>query len=134
LPGGVWLDLVLGHVLTTGIGRALRRPRTAVVLAADELAWKRWRGRLIRVIALCCAGLGLLLVGAVTGTDAFVGFGALLLVVGWIGRIRATLQSWVSISYRAETGHIRVFRAHGGFDAAARQLFVRAVDRDRRRP
>lgn len=132
LPGGRWSDLVVGHVITDLIGRLMRRPKLEVVLAVDEPFWRQWRARLVFAVVIAAAGGGITLVGGVAGTGAFVGFGGLLLVVGWLLRVRALLQCWVSLDYDPSKGFVRVFRAHPAFDQAARALFAASVRGERR--
>ncbi len=127
LAAAAWLELVFGHVLADLVARILRRPRITVVLAVDEPEWRRWRARLTRAVGLFAAGIGMIAVGLIAGKGAFVVFGAVLAVLGWIARIRAVLRAWVSLSYRAASGYVRVFRAHPAFDRAAQELFTRAV-------
>jgi hypothetical protein len=132
LRGAVWWDLLVGHVLTLVLGRVLRRPRMTVVLAVDEPMWRQWRARLMVAIVIAAAGSGIGVVALVAGDGAFVGFGVFLLAVGWLLRVRALLQCWVSLDFDAHRGFVRVLRAHPSFDQAARQLFTSSVDRRRR--
>jgi hypothetical protein len=133
LAAAVWLELIVGHALVDLVARIVRRPRITVVLAVDQLEWRRWRGRLTRAVGLTAAGIGMIAVGLIVGKGAFVVFGVLIALLGWIARVRATLHAWVSLSYSAATGYVRVFRAHPGFDRAAQELFTRSVGGRQRR-
>ncbi|MEO5899315.1 MAG: hypothetical protein ABIR68_04180 [Ilumatobacteraceae bacterium] len=131
LPGARWWDLLVGNVLTGVIGRLLRRSRLTVVLAIDDPMWRQWRARLMFAVVAAAVGAGIAAVGLIAGNGAFVGFGLFVLIVGWLLRVRALLQCWVSLEFDPSTGFIRVFRAHPAFDDDARRIFGRAPDRDR---
>jgi hypothetical protein len=131
LPGALWWDVAVGHVLTMLLARLLRRPRAEVVLAVDEPMWRQWRARLTFAVVVAAGGAGVALVGAVVGTGALIGLGLVVLVVGWLLRVRALVQCWVSLDLDVGRGVIRVVRAHPAFDAGARELFGRPVDRRR---
>jgi hypothetical protein len=119
--------LILGSVLAYRLGALLGRTTSTVVLPVTPNAYRSWRKRLTRCVLASSAGVALLVVGAVQHTTGIAVLGVVLAVGGWNLRARWWVKWWVGLEYRPGAGHILVSRVHRGFDAEARELFLRGV-------
>ena len=121
-----WEESV-GTTAAVLVARLLRRPTTSVVLAVDDAAWRTWRRRLGRAVALASGGVGAIGVGLARGDLAVVGFGLLLVALSAFLRARSWRACWVGLQLRPDTGDIVVTRVHPAFADQARRLWVASL-------
>ena len=100
-----------------------------MVLAVSEPAWRRWRGRLLRVALVASCGLGLVVAGVVRPDAGMLLLGVALLALSWWMRLRAWLACWVGLRYRPDRGEILVSRVHPAFADEARRIYVDSIRR-----
>ena len=98
-----------------------------VALPISIRVWKMWRVRNVVALSTLAAGMTFAAIGGVTGAVALAAFG-LVIVIGAVAyRTRANHNYWVTCSFHPANATIVVEPTHPRFDAAARDLFVRAV-------
>lgn len=121
--------IAIGQWATVALARLRRRPTFSVTLPVAEHTWRRWQGRLRISVVAAAIGAAFLAVGVVRGIGALIAFGTVVLVLGWLNRVRAWNNAWVGVEYRAEPGEIIVSRVHSAFDAEAQALYRRSITR-----
>ncbi|MCU1397539.1 MAG: hypothetical protein JWN62_648 [Acidimicrobiales bacterium] len=121
--------IAIGQWATVALARMRRHPTYAVALPVAEHTWRRWQGRLRISVVVTSVGAAFLAVGLGRGIGALIAFGAILLVLGWINRVRAWHNAWVAVEYRPEPGEIVVARVHSAFDAEAQAIYRRSITR-----
>ena len=114
---GVWAWRAVG----TG---ALRVP-----LPVSAGAYRIWRRRATTWAAVTCFGLGFVAVSPFRGGPSLAAFGVAVVAASTLFRARAHGGFWVSADRRPAEGQVVIHRAHPAFDAQARDLFVRHLNR-----
>jgi hypothetical protein len=88
-----------------------------------------WRRRAGAWAGVSCFGAGLVLVSPLRGGAPLAVFGVIIMLMAALLRARAHSGFWVSAELRPAEGHVIVRRAHPAFDAEARALFLRHLNR-----
>ena len=118
----------LGPLLVPAARVAGRRTEP-VVLPLSHGAWRRLRRALGTAVVTGGVGLGTIVAGVVEGVPLLTACGVLVVVAAWLLRARALRRRWVGLELSADGERIVVTGAHPGFDASARDLFVRSLHR-----
>ncbi|HEY4334078.1 MAG TPA: hypothetical protein VGM78_15960 [Ilumatobacteraceae bacterium] len=125
-----WWMALLGPASVWAM-RVLRREAMQVSLPVTQQRWGIWRRRAVIALVMCCFGAGFVVSGVIAARNGAVSFGVILIVAGMLLRVRSFVYFWVSCELRPKSGDIVVRRAHSGFDAAAKRLYVSSVQRRR---
>ena len=112
------------------VARLRRRPVGSLVLPVSEEAWKQWRRRLGRVVAINAFALGAIAVGIARLETGYLLLAFVVGALGWRIRDRAWRECWVGLMFRSDAGEIVVSRVHPAFAEEAKQLYVGAIWRD----
>ncbi len=124
--GGSW-ERAVGSRLTVLVARLGRRPVAALVLPVSEAAWKQWRIRLGRVVAINAFALGVFAIAIVRWEFGYLLLGLIVAALGWRMRVRAWRECWVGLEFRSEAGDIVISRVHPAFAEEAKQLYVGSI-------
>ena len=111
------------------VWRALGREAMRVPIPVSAGPYGIWRRRAMASAGLACFGLGFAAVSPFTGGPPLAVFGVVLIIVSSLLRARAHSGFWVSAELRPAGGQVIIHRACPGFDAQARDLFVRNLRR-----
>ena len=120
-------ERVAGSRLTIFLARLWRRPVTPLVLPIAEAAWKQWRARLGRVVAINAFALGVFAIAVIRWELGYVLLGSIVAALGWRMRVRAWRECWVGLEFRSESGDIVISRVHPAFAEEAKQLYVGSI-------
>jgi hypothetical protein len=116
---------IVGVLLLRAVGvQAMQVP-----IPIAEGPYGVWRRRAVVWAAVACFGLGLVAVSPLRGGTPVAVIGVLVMVTAALLRARAHSGFWVSAELRPAKGHVVIRRAHPAFDAEARALFVRRLQR-----
>ncbi len=124
----------IGQAATVALFRLLRRPTSTVAVTVSVASWRLWKSRLTVAVVVSTVGAGLALLGLLRGITGMVAVGLIALGFGWLNRVRAWHNAWISVRYRASKGEFVVSRVHSAFDAQARALYSESMVNRSRRP
>ena len=124
-------DRVVGLFGVVGVlvWRALGRKAMRVPVPVSAAPYAFWRRRAMTWAGLTCFGLGFVGVSPFKGGVPLAVFGVVLMILSALVRARAHSGFWVSAELRPAEGHVIIHRAGPGFDAQARDLFLRHLRR-----
>ena len=88
-----------------------------------------WHRRAAAWAAVACFGLVFVLVSPLRGGAALAIAGLAVVAIASLLRARAHSGFWVSAELRPTAGQVIIRRAHPAFDAEARTLFLRHLNR-----
>lgn len=88
-----------------------------------------WHRRAAAWAAAACFGFAFVLVSPFRGGAALAIAGLAIMAAAALARARAHSGFWVSAELRPEKGQVIIRRAHPAFDAEARTLFLRHLNR-----
>jgi len=116
-----------------GFARALgllpRRRHHTVALPVSDRVWRMWRCRNLVGLTALTAGVTFSGIGLVTEVVGLVVFGVVVFTAAMAYRTRAHHNYWVTCRFRPAEATIVVEPTHARFDEAARDLFVRPLDK-----
>lgn len=124
----------IGQAATVALFRVLRRRVETVSVPVSEGSWRLWRSRLTVAVLLSTIGSALALVGLLRGITGMVVIGLLVLSAGWLNRVRAWNNAWISVELRPARGELVVSRVHSTFDVEAKAMYSRAMVNRSKRP
>lgn len=116
---------VVGVLAMRAAGTDARR----VPIPVTPQPYRFWRRRAGAWAAVTCFGVGFVLVSPLRGGAPLAIFGVVIVTLAALLRARAHSGFWVSAELRPAEGHVIIRRAHPAFDAEARTLFVRQLQR-----
>lgn len=103
------------------VGGPLRLGRPVDVPMAPE-ALSDYRRRQSRWVGVAGAGIGLVVLGVLSGAVPWPGL--LLLAVAVAGSARLRARRWIQVRQRRDSDDLVVLRAHPAFDEQARRLYT----------
>lgn len=122
-------ERAIGNRGAVALARLRRRPVASLVLPVSEGAWKQWRVRLGRVVAVNAFALGVLAIGVARLETGYLLLAVVVAALGQRIRVRAWRDCWVGLAFRSAAGDIVVSRVHPTFADEAKRLYVGSIRR-----
>lgn len=126
LSTDVW-ERAIGNRGAVALARLRRRPVASLVLPVSEGAWKQWRVRLGRVVAVNAIAFGALAIGIARLETGYLLLAVVVTALAQRIRVRAWRECWVGLAFRSDSGDIVVSRVHPTFADEAKQIYVGSI-------
>ncbi len=123
--GRRWVLLVPGVVAL--FARVLRRPHVPVSIPVSPAVWFRWRKRVVLSQGAAAFGSVLSGTGLAVGAAPPLVAGVVVFVGAIVSWARANRNWWITCVLDPAQATVVVEPAHGEFDRAAREIFVRSI-------